>query len=102
MRIIPIMRFRRFLKGFASALANRLAARLAHEWQALSRDEWRHVQVHFSQYGEDLIANDLLQSITRGVYVDVGAFDPIHFPNTLLGVWECVCAQKLSRNTCAK
>ena len=71
-------------KRVAAALGNLIARRLVHEWQPLSRDEWRHVRPHFSQYGEDLIADDLLSGITRGVYVDVGAYDPIQFSNTLL------------------
>jgi FkbM family methyltransferase len=71
-------------KRIASSLGNLIARRLVHDWRPLTRDEWRHLRPHFSQYGEDLIADDLLSGIERGVYVDVGAFDPIHYSNTLL------------------
>jgi len=36
----------------------------------------------FSQTGEDILINGLLQNKSKGFYVDVGAFDPIKFSNT--------------------
>src|SRR5690349_18388101 len=52
-----------------------------------SREELRHVHLSFSQFGEDIgLAKwfDELFRIQRGIYVDVGAYHPIHFSNTLL------------------
>ena len=52
---------------------------------AFSREEIRWMQVSYSQFGEDLIVERLAQElgISNGMYVDVGAFDPIAFSNTL-------------------
>jgi len=38
----------------------------------------------FSQYGEDLIINKILQNISAGNYLDLGSFHPIHFSNTFI------------------
>lgn len=55
---------------------------------ALSADAWRAVHFSYSHYGEDLIVLHLFRRLVRsdggGVYVDVGAFDPFLFSNTLL------------------
>jgi len=52
----------------------------------LSREEVRHSQLSFSQFGEDLAvqrwAHDL--EIEQGIYLDIGAFDPVLLSNTLL------------------
>lgn len=37
----------------------------------------------YSQCGEDLILDSLLSDYKKGFYVDVGAYDPIRFSNTL-------------------
>jgi FkbM family methyltransferase len=52
----------------------------------LTRDEIRSARFSFSQFGEDLVIEDLLNQmgISRGFYVDVGAFDPVIGSNTLL------------------
>ena len=52
---------------------------------AFSREEIRWMQVSYSQFGEDLIVERLVKelAIGNGVYVDIGAFDPIAFSNTL-------------------
>lgn len=51
-------------------------------------DEWRAVRFSYSHYAEDLIILHLLrEKLLRGdsgIYVDVGAFDPVQFSNTLL------------------
>jgi FkbM family methyltransferase len=51
-------------------------------------DEWRAASVSYSHFGEDLIVLKLLgdraKDPNKGVYVDVGAFDPVFFSNTLL------------------
>jgi FkbM family methyltransferase len=50
--------------------------------------EWRAAQVSYSHFGEDLVILSLLRDrvaeANKGVYVDVGAFDPALFSNTLL------------------
>jgi FkbM family methyltransferase len=51
-------------------------------------DEWRAAEMSYSHFGEDLIVLRLLRenaaSQNKGFYVDVGAFDPVFFSNTLL------------------
>jgi FkbM family methyltransferase len=53
-----------------------------------SADEWRGAQFSYSQLGEDRVVFNLLASLhgdrEKGLYVDVGAFDPVGFSNTLL------------------
>src|SRR5262249_52479725 len=54
----------------------------------LTPNEWRSVRFSYSHYGEDLIVLHLLREkrskSQKGIYVDVGAFDPAWFSNTLL------------------
>jgi FkbM family methyltransferase len=52
----------------------------------LTREEIRLARFSFSQFGEDLVIEELLNQmgISRGFYVDVGAFDPVIGSNTLL------------------
>jgi FkbM family methyltransferase len=52
----------------------------------LTREEIRLARLSFSQFGEDLAIEELIGKlgIERGFYVDVGAFDPVVFSNTLL------------------
>ncbi|UPJ51733.1 FkbM family methyltransferase [Bradyrhizobium sp. 200] len=52
-----------------------------------SREEIRNLRLSFSQFGEDVGLDkwfDDFFQIRRGVYVDVGAFHPIRYSNTLL------------------
>lgn len=54
---------------------------------SMTSEEWSHVHLSFSQYGEDLLVWELLRRegrTTGGVYVDIGAFDPILYSNTNL------------------
>jgi hypothetical protein len=52
----------------------------------LTREEIRLARFSFSQFGEDLVIEQLLNQmgISHGFYVDVGAFDPVIGSNTLL------------------
>jgi FkbM family methyltransferase len=52
----------------------------------LTREEIRLARFSFSQFGEDLVIEELLNQlgISHGFYVDVGAFDPVIGSNTLL------------------
>jgi hypothetical protein len=59
----------------------------------LTREEIRSARFSFSQFGEDLVIEELLgrMGISHGFYVDVGAFDPVIGSNTLLlfkGGWS--------------
>src|SRR3989344_7565306 len=36
----------------------------------------------YSQFGEDMVIDNLLNNKKRGFYVDVGAYDPDRFSNT--------------------
>jgi len=51
-------------------------------------EEWKHVSFSWSQFGEDLIVQSALQKLNLlsqpMVYVDVGAFHPVKYSNTLL------------------
>jgi FkbM family methyltransferase len=49
--------------------------------------EWRSVQCSYSQFAEDLLIQRALEGLGRtesAYYVDVGAFDPVTYSNTLL------------------
>ena len=50
----------------------------------LTRDEFRQVNISFSQFGEDLIVSSYFPPDYIGLYVDVGAFHPYKFSNTML------------------
>jgi hypothetical protein len=53
----------------------------------LSREEVRFSKLSFSQFGEDLAVSRWLDEQfpdAPHIYVDAGAFHPIHFSNTLL------------------
>jgi len=46
-----------------------------------SEKEWRDIQLSFSQFGEDLILQQILMK-DNGVYLDIGANHPVRFSNT--------------------
>jgi FkbM family methyltransferase len=50
------------------------------------RNEIRQMKFSFSQFGEDILISKYLEHLTPvdGIYVDVGAFNPVTFSNTLL------------------
>jgi FkbM family methyltransferase len=53
--------------------------------------EWRHVDCSFSQFAEDLLVLRALETLGKteiGYYVDVGAFDPLTYSNTLRLHWR--------------
>jgi hypothetical protein len=53
----------------------------------LTREEFRHSKICFSQFGEDIAVTHFLDEVFLSapkVYVDAGCFHPIHFSNTLL------------------
>jgi len=54
-------------------------------WFPLNKMEFRAMQVSFSQFGEDLRVRSFASQmgISRGFYVDAGAYDPIWGSNTL-------------------
>jgi FkbM family methyltransferase len=56
----------------------------------LSAYEWRRLRFSFGQLGEDLVIVHLLEEYVEhnGFYVDVGAFDPVLYSNTLLLHWR--------------
>ncbi|NEO93911.1 MAG: FkbM family methyltransferase [Moorea sp. SIO3G5] len=53
---------------------------------SLNREEIRNVKISFAQCGEDLLISRLMRKLNPndGIYVDVGAFDPITISNTLM------------------
>src|SRR6185312_12734233 len=42
----------------------------------------RGVYKSYSQFGEDIVVQSLLRNVKDGIYVDVGAFDPVLYSNT--------------------
>lgn len=74
----------RIAASSVSAGLNRLHNRSTPKF---SREEIRHLRLSFSQFGEDIgIARWFREhfKIDRGIYVDVGAYHPTQFSNTLL------------------
>jgi FkbM family methyltransferase len=55
-------------------------------FQLWTRDEIAQVNFTFSQFGEDILIAHYLEKFSPadGIYVDIGAFDPIKYSNTLL------------------
>ena len=37
---------------------------------------------HYSQWGEDVVVENILRKVKKGFYVDVGAYHPMHYSNT--------------------
>ena len=55
----------------------------------LQKGEWLSSEVpfsqlHFSQFGEDLVLQSVFSNRTNGLYLDIGAFHPMLFSNTYL------------------
>ena len=52
----------------------------------LSREEVRSFRMSFSQFGEDVIIDEFFKrtGVPKGTYIDIGAYDPVQFSNTLL------------------
>ena len=67
-------------------MLSRLLRLLRRRHFSLNDDEWREVRMSFSQLGEDSVIWHLVREHRkdRGIYVDVGAFDPTRYSNTLL------------------
>jgi FkbM family methyltransferase len=64
----------------------RLLPRLAPGQPPLTADEWLGCRYSFSQFGEDRLVLALLgpAAASGGLYVDIGAHDPVVYSNTLL------------------
>ena len=74
------------MRNLVAAILSRLLRILRRRHFFLNVDEWREVRMSFSQLGEDSIIWHLVREHRndRGIYVDVGAFDPTRYSNTLL------------------
>lgn len=81
------MNFKRLLYLPAAAVFNRLLS-LLHNGDPynFTREDIRWLQFSFSQFGEDFSLKAVIRELglTRGFYVDAGAFHPQYFSNTLL------------------
>ena len=78
---------RRIINATGSALLKRITKRPLPSTVA----EWRHLDCSFSQCAEDLLVLRALESLGKtdvGFYVDVGAFDPLLYSNTLRLHWR--------------
>lgn len=84
------MGFRQQIKRALWAILAQLLSRglslIRRERIRLRAEEWRHLRFSFGQLGEDqVIVHLLAQHLQRpGFYVDIGAFDPVLYSNTLL------------------
>lgn len=76
-----------FEKAIASLLSTGIYLLHNRSTPAFSREEIRYLKLSFSQFGEDI---ELVRwfdehfQIQHGIYVDAGAYHPIHCSNTLL------------------
>ena len=67
-------------RSFIVSFRRWLISRLWKKEFGLTEKEWRHVRFSFSQFGEDLVVEQLLPA--HGFYIDIGAFHPVYFSNT--------------------
>jgi FkbM family methyltransferase len=78
---------KRKARGALAKISNLLIRGMGNRhFPSLTGDEWKGVRPHFSQCGEDLILESLwLQEFGEktGTYLDVGAFHPVTYSNTL-------------------
>ena len=74
------------MRNLVAAMLSRLLRILRRRQFPMNVEEWREVRLSFSQLGEDSIIWHLLREHRndRGIYVDVGAFHPTRYSNTLL------------------
>ncbi|MFM9970267.1 MAG: FkbM family methyltransferase [Burkholderiales bacterium] len=74
------------MRSLVAAVMSSLLRVIRRRHFPLCFDEWREVRLSFSQLGEDRIVWHILREHrnNRGIYVDVGAFDPIRYSNTLI------------------
>lgn len=58
----------------------------SEQFKSISGVELENANFYFSQFGEDILVYNLLRTTRnqKGIYVDVGAFDPMLFSNTHL------------------
>jgi FkbM family methyltransferase len=78
---------RKLLSDFFDGLCNWwLTRQRPGRWAPLDKAELREMTVTFSQFGEDIAVQRIAAElgITRGFYVNAGAFHPIRGSNTLL------------------
>jgi len=76
-----------FFAQILTCIANVVLKRLRNgNSPNFSREEYRNVYFSFSQFGEDLAVTRWagMLGIREGIYVDVGALDPVVCSNTLL------------------
>jgi FkbM family methyltransferase len=74
------------MRNLVAAILSRLLRILRRRQFPLNLEEWREVRMSFSQLGEDSIIWHLLRENRNdhGIYVDVGAYHPTRYSNTLL------------------
>jgi hypothetical protein len=74
------------IKNILFNLARKLIWTRAGQECPFNLNEIRSARLSFSQMGEDLRINDYLKylSPSDGIYISVGAFDPVRFSNTFL------------------
>ncbi|WP_310415799.1 FkbM family methyltransferase [Chamaesiphon sp. OTE_8_metabat_110] len=78
---------KKFLGVLLSLWASKIFSLLRNgDKKRWGRSEIAQMQFSFSQFGEDIIVAKYLENFdpSDGIYVDVGAFDPTTFSNTLL------------------
>src|SRR5947209_16442824 len=59
------------------------AARLRYKlWGPLRANRHPGFDLSHSQFGEDMVLRHLLRAVSRGTFVDVGAYHPVNYSNT--------------------
>lgn len=84
---MAIRHFKKLAKNIVTATVNASLKLIAPKIPYLTADEWAESRISFSQFGEDRIIESLRGEITtpsHRIYVDVGAYHPTDFSNTLL------------------
>lgn len=72
---------------FSNIFSLLLKITIRRKIQASTLDEWRSLSISYSQLAEDLILSKLFHSVSipdNKWYIDVGAYHPIQYSNTLL------------------
>jgi len=83
--------FRKNIGYLIEAAGSALLRRITKKPLPRTVIEWRYVDCSFSQFAEDLLVLRALESLGKteiGYYVDVGAFDPMQYSNTLRLHWR--------------
>ena len=63
------------------SIRRQLISWLSQKEVGATEREWRDIRLSFSQFGEDLLVQQILRK-DAGIYLDIGANHPVRFSNT--------------------